>query len=295
MVDDRSGLKWLLPAASPSPDITGNFRDYPGGAYNNGTVCCGYVSVHDVTEQAFLWTNQYLVGWNAAVHTQSGECPSHQPQREQGAWRFALVDIALRPTPLLDRPSRGTNPTWVTADYQGGILRALQLKMWDVFPASPPGVPSWDTVDTPAFSWAGRCTAAACWAEFYRQSSAGERASFRGSFEYPAGVRREVFATKADVTPSATDAGVGQHVARNRAAAAGLQWVVVSTVREDEYLSEIRAAVAAARAEAGRQHAEMRAELGDAAEMTAAIAAAVSAAVIAATWAAVWAMTAPLG
>eukprot|EP01062_Namystynia_karyoxenos_P001162 TRINITY_DN1039_c0_g1_i1.p1 TRINITY_DN1039_c0_g1~~TRINITY_DN1039_c0_g1_i1.p1 ORF type:complete len:953 (+),score=291.52 TRINITY_DN1039_c0_g1_i1:111-2969(+) len=61
----------------------GGGPDWDG--FDNGTFCCGYTALHvDVTQdpvpreldqawrQPFLWTTQYLIGWNAAMYLPNG-------------------------------------------------------------------------------------------------------------------------------------------------------------------------------------------------------------------------------
>eukprot|EP00756_Hemistasia_phaeocysticola_P032463 Hpha_TRINITY_DN16408_c3_g1::TRINITY_DN16408_c3_g1_i1::g.159372::m.159372 len=52
---------------------------------DNGTFCCGYTAIHAAPtdphppaklakwRQPFMWTTQYLIGWNAAIYTPNGE------------------------------------------------------------------------------------------------------------------------------------------------------------------------------------------------------------------------------
>eukprot|EP00756_Hemistasia_phaeocysticola_P007769 Hpha_TRINITY_DN14393_c0_g1::TRINITY_DN14393_c0_g1_i1::g.86430::m.86430 len=322
------------------------------GIYDdNGTYCCGYTAIHTVgtalpREGAkgwripFLWTDQHLVGFNAAAY-HNGEYLGvlsaefsleylgdylRSLRRENSTEEFFLVDrgtegqdghkenflssscrrnsesdnpCLLTPRTLLTDPgntwpngTRGAyfggketapgstywNPLafWEVANIQGGLARALQLLAWGEFPDAPDNI-----VDTNC-SWCPPGKLGRSWSNVYDKAVANG-----GNWR-----ARHMFNDRYRLT-SVSTLYLSDGEARNIDGTA-LQWLVLVSVEENEYLEPIQTATADALAETERLNKDMRDDLDSARDTAIIIIVVVGIVILLLTFLGLFAISAPL-
>eukprot|EP01065_Artemidia_motanka_P001125 TRINITY_DN10529_c2_g1_i2.p1 TRINITY_DN10529_c2_g1~~TRINITY_DN10529_c2_g1_i2.p1 ORF type:complete len:1351 (+),score=407.32 TRINITY_DN10529_c2_g1_i2:82-4134(+) len=336
-IKDANGVDrwdWNITAAFGNDAITGN-----GPAADNGTACCGYTSLHTDVQgpvpledhvawrEPFLWTNQFLVGWNAPLYTGDGMYIGVVSAE------FALVDLGLYIRSLRKRGSSeefflldaageeflasscvsegGSNRCGLTPDPAPHYLGARQTSPDVWVPISFYEVADiqgglarelqnmvWEWLPTSGeewpvsnCSWCGPGPHGRSWAKFYADnppSQGGVTATKGASRQFSFQSKPHIAYASSLRLGDVYDQGVGASKQDY------LKMVTVSIVWEEEYMQRIDEATAKARNTTALLNSRMQVDLDEATEQAIIFIVCLGTVILVLTFAGVYLTSAPL-